>query len=104
VFEQVAKGNYLERQMGFAFASFFLSYYIGLGWAHYLIKDEGRNWTKIPSDIVESIPVFFNLWKDVIVGGVQYLKPGFHPDQMNNDHLARDFFKRYEDTFAKKSA
>lgn len=104
VFHDVAGGNYFERQVGFAFASFFLAYYIGLGWAWYLAKDKERDLAKLPQDLLESIPVYFNLLKDVIVGGVQYLKPGFHPDQMDNDHLARELFSRYEAEFSQKSA
>lgn len=104
VFKDVAGGSYFERQVGFAFASFFLSYYIGIGWAFYLAKDKELNWTKLPSDLAESAPVYFNLLKDVALGGLQYLKPDFHPDQMDNDHLARELFSRYEAEFAQKSA
>ncbi|HNL54421.1 MAG TPA: metal-dependent hydrolase, partial [Turneriella sp.] len=104
VFHDVAGGNYLERQVGFAFGSFFLAYYIGIGWAWYLAKDKERDLAKLPQDLLDSVPVYFNLLKDVIIGGVQYLKPGFHPDQMDNDHLARELFSRYEAEFAQKSA
>ncbi len=104
VFVDVAGGNYLERQVGFAFASFFLAYYIGLGWGYYLAKDKEINWAKLPADLMESLPIFGTLLKDAILGGVQYLKPGFHPDQMDNDHLAQALFSRYEAEFSQKSA
>lgn len=104
VFTKVAGGSYAERQIGFLVASFFLAYYIGVGWAYYLLKDEGRDWKKLPADIVESVPVYFRLLRDIILGGLQYLKPDFHPDQIENDHLAREVFSRYAEEFARKSA
>jgi hypothetical protein len=104
VFQDVANGNYLERQVGFAFASFFLAYYIGIGWAWYLAHDKNRDVAKLPQDFLESVPVYFNLLKDLLAGAVQYLKPGFHPDQIDNTELARALFSRYEPEFARKSA
>ncbi|MBS0616831.1 MAG: metal-dependent hydrolase [Spirochaetes bacterium] len=104
VFQEVAKGNYAERQLGFAFASFFLAYYIGIGWVHYLTHDKELTLEQLVKAVPPAIPVYFNLLKDVIGGALEYLKPGFHPDQMDNDELARSFFERYGSEFQAKSA
>lgn len=104
VFEKVAEGNYAQRMIGFAYGSFFLAYYSVLGFFWYMFNDKELPLWKIPGYMLEVTPQFFRFAAALILKTLPYLKPGFHPDDAHNDHLAEKFFAENAAFFEKKAS
>lgn len=104
VYEEVSGKNYPARGLGMVAASFYLAYYLGLGWGHYLLADKEKQRRKWSVDFLESLPRFARFFSGVIPLLLKYMKPGFHPDQTGSDALAEDFFKGAEKYFSERSA
>jgi len=104
VFKEVAGGNYGERMLGFTFGSFYLLYYIGLGWGHYLMADKEMNKVSLIPAIAESVPTYFKLIVETTKSVLPYVLPNFHPDDSDNDRLAREFFAEAANYIEAKSA
>lgn len=104
VFKDVAGGAYHERMIGFVFGSAYLLYYIGLGWGHYLLADKEMNKVSLPQAIGESIPTYFKLVAETAKSVLPYVLPDFHPDDSDNDQLAKEFFAESMPYIEAKSA
>lgn len=104
VFKDVAHGNYAERMAGFAFASGYLLYYIGVGWAHYLLADKEMSKISLVPAITESVPTYFKLVTETLKSVLPYARPDFHPDDSDNDLLAKEFFAEAAKYIEAKSA
>jgi uncharacterized protein len=104
VFKDVAHGSYPERMIGFGFGTAYLLYYIGLGWGHYLLADKDMNRVSLPQAIATSVPTYFKLVTQTFLSVIPYLNPDFHPDQSDNDLLAKEFFSRSAGYIEAKSA
>jgi predicted metal-dependent hydrolase len=104
VFKDVAGGAYHERMIGFVFGSAYLLYYIGLGWGHYLLADKEMNKVSLPQAIGESIPTYFKLVAETAKSVLPYVLPDFHPDDSDNDQLAKEFFAESMPYIETKSA
>lgn len=104
VFKDVAHGNYGERMIGFVFGSAYLLYYIGLGWGHYLLADKEMSKIALAPAIAESVPTYFKLVTETLRTVLPYVRPGFHPDDSDNDLLAKQFFAEAAKYIEAKSA
>jgi uncharacterized protein len=104
VFKEVAQGNYAERMAGFAFGTFYLLYYIGLGWGHYLLADREMSKVALVPSVLESIPTYFKLVVETTKAVLPYVLPDFHPDDSDNDQLAKEFFAESARYIEAKSA
>jgi uncharacterized protein len=104
VFKEVAKGSYGERMLGFTFGSFYLLYYIGLGWGHYLMADKEMSKVSLVPAMAASVPTYFKLITETLKSVLPYVRPDFHPDDSDNDLLAKEFFAEAAKYIEAKSA
>lgn len=87
--------RYLLRVQGFVMASILLFYFWGAGARHMLKQDQAVATSENRSGFVKLVKIlgvrqigsFVKEWAD-------YLRPGFHPDQHDTYHLARDYFTK----------
>lgn len=104
VFKDVAGGSYGERMLGFGFGTFYLLYYIGLGWGHYLLADKEMSKMSLVPAVTESVPTYFKLIVETMKAVLPYVRPDFHPDDSDNDQLAKQFFAESSKYIEAKSA
>lgn len=88
VFQNVARGSYLERILGFAFGMYYLNYFILRGFLHFMQKDNQVDFKRLPQAAAEAMPLLVGLFGGVALRLLPYLKPDFHPDDQDNRHLA----------------
>jgi uncharacterized protein len=86
--------SYLLRVSGMSFATLMLWGYILGGQIYFIAKDEDKNIVTMPVEL-------YLLFKTIVFGEVgkgfskhllDYFKPDFHPDQIDDKHLIKQFF------------
>lgn len=95
VMQNVAGVSYIERVIGFAIATFFLNYYIALGMIWYVTHDKEIQLKDVPGYLAEWLPELGTMFFGVARKAADYLVPGFHPEDSDNDQLAEEFFRSY---------
>lgn len=97
VFQKV-DGRYSVRIGGFLIASVMLWLYVGIGQMMFIARDKDLN----AMQLLASLPGQFEVTRRMIQGIgpslLQYFKPGFHPDDIENYDIVENFFKEYEKT------
>lgn len=88
VFRDIAKGSYAERMTGFAFAMFYLNYFIARGFFHFMQRDKQIEWTALPAALAEALPIGWRLMSGIVMGLLPYAKPSFHPNDIDQSELA----------------
>lgn len=103
---QEVDDSYALRMTGMALVSFLLYFYSFAGMAYFISKDKKRSWKGAFGKIIDFGKNYltkpkgaegWKLWLD-------YFKPGFHPDDHDNYHMAEEFFEKYSDLFEKAPA
>ncbi|HNI99738.1 MAG TPA: metal-dependent hydrolase [Leptospiraceae bacterium] len=103
VFTETAEGNYFDRMFGFTVGTLGLFGFITSGWIWYLFNDKDIQWGNMPEYLSESVPVHSRLFMELIIKALPYLRPDFHPDQIENRILSEEFFKAESEYFEKKA-
>lgn len=86
--------SYALRMAGLASATFILFNFWVIGSAVLLIQDKEVSWSRFIREMKE-IRGRFDISKEVLARGVRdYVQKDFHPDNLDNYHLATDFFKQ----------
>ena len=104
VYVEQCDNNYPMRMFGFTTATIFFFFFIASGWGWYIANDKEWKWSDLPGNILQAAPVYLNLAWGFIQGAIPYLKPDFHPDQISNTQLAKQFFYLQSQYFAERSA
>ena len=64
-----------------------------------LLRQDGMSWRQARADL-RTLPKRDNIAKRVFLAGIRaYVRRDFHPDQIENYHLARDYFASVGDAF-----
>ncbi len=101
---QEVDDSYSLRMTGMAIASFFLYFYAVAGMTYFIYQDKNKTWDNAAMKFVDFVnnyslkPEGSANWKMLL----DYLKPGFHPDDHDNYHLAEDYFKYYDEYYQQK--
>lgn len=87
--------SYALRVSGMLIATLGLSFYIALGQAILMSQDKELDWKEMPGHLV----AFFSrlrggMGRSVVKDFWKYFKKDFHPDQIDNYHLAENYFAR----------
>ena len=89
--------SYALRIGGFIIGTAVLLLYGAMGTAMFLASK--RSWMtdlKTPSNFFDMLKICGGLVTTFVPKMLQYFKPGFHPNDIENEHLAEEFFKIYE--------
>jgi len=95
--------SYILRIWGMLFASILFYTFSISGMLYFIYQDKDRRLSGIGKQLKAFFTNFFfrpkgaEGWKLLL----DYFKPGFHPDDHDNYHLAENFFKEYKDYFEK---
>ena len=95
--------SYFLRIFGMSFASVLFYTFALSGMFYFIAQDDERDFENISVQFSTFLKNFTlrpegaESWKLLI----DYFKPGFHPDDHDNYHLAEDFFEQHKDYFEK---
>ena len=86
--------SYALRVGGMAIATWGLSFYLGLGTAMLTAQDKDVKAKDIPKDLLTFLSRFRQSFGGTLASQYfQYFRPDFHPDQIDNYHLAEELLK-----------
>ena len=100
VFQKV-DGSYAMRMLGMILSSILFYLFAFGGMTYFIIRDKNRNLSTLHRQFIDFV-VNFSAKPEGAEGWklfLDYFKPGFHPDDHDNYHLAEDFFKEYKARF-----
>lgn len=95
---KIVDDSYFIRMLGMFIASSFFYTFATYGMFYFIAQDPQRNfdnaWEQFTIFLDKFIqkPEGLEGWRILL----DYFKPGFHPDDHDNYHLAEEFFKQYE--------
>lgn len=104
VYEKSTNNSYPMRILGFAIATTSFYFFIASGWAWFFMNDKEWKWTQLPQDAVKVAPMLGKLGWGFLKLTIPYLSPGFHPNDIKNEHLAKDFFEKEKKYFDQRIA
>jgi predicted metal-dependent hydrolase len=100
VMKQINSGEVIKNA-GMVIGTWALLWYGAVGAVKFLAEDKDIKLTDIPASIAEKAPLTAKLLAAMVPKLVQYFRPDFHPDQMNNDYLATEYFDKNQKFFQK---
>lgn len=100
---QQVDGSQLTKNIGMVVGTWALLWYGAVGTVKFLAEDKDIKLTDIPGSIAEKAPRLAKVVAAMVPKILQYFRPDFHPDQMNNDQLAIDYFNANAKFFEKKA-
>ncbi len=100
VMKQINSGEVIKNA-GMVIGTWALLWYGAVGAVKFLAEDKDIKLTDIPASIAEKAPLTAKLLAAMVPKLVQYFRPDFHPDQMNNDYLATEYFDQNKKFFQK---
>ncbi len=100
VMKQINSGEVIKNA-GMVIGTWALLWYGAVGAVKFLAEDKDIKLTDIPVSIAEKAPLTAKLVAAMVPKLVQYFRPDFHPDQMNNDYLATEYFEKNQKFFQK---
>jgi|JI10StandDraft_1071094.scaffolds.fasta_scaffold249357_1 predicted metal-dependent hydrolase len=100
---QQVDGSQLTKNIGMVVGTWALLWYGAVGTVKFLAEDKDIKLTDIPGSIAEKAPRLAKVVAAMVPKILQYFRPDFHPDQMNNDQLAADYFAANQKFFEKKA-
>ena len=101
---QEVDDSYALRMTGMALASTLLYLYAFAGMFYFISQDKNKTWKGVVKKYLEfgqnyiMKPKGREGWKLLL----DYFKPGFHPDDHDNYHMAEEFFEEYKEYFDEK--
>ncbi len=98
--------SYPLRISGMMLASALLYFYAFAGMAYFIKQDKDKDLSNLPKKLKDFVVNFTMKPKDAAGWKLlmDYYKPGFHPDDHDNYHLAEKFFEEYKTYFEEKYA
>lgn len=98
---QLVDGSPVTKNAGMLLATWALLYYGAIGAVKFVMEDEEIKITDIPGMLAEKAPLLGKVVWAMVPKLLQYFRPDFHPDQMNNDYLATEYFEANKKYFQK---
>ncbi|MBX7226805.1 MAG: metal-dependent hydrolase [Chitinophagales bacterium] len=88
--------SYSRRVIGMLIASWGLFFYSVIGTIYFIAKDKDKNWWTLPGEFLGFITKMGGNYKrgNLIGNLLEYFKKDFHPNQIDNYHLAEEFFSK----------
>lgn len=104
VYVEQCENNYPMRMLGLFVSTVAFFGFITCGTGYFILQDEDWKWEDVPKHAIDAIPRFGNLAWNFLLGMFPYLDPNFHPNQVENTQLAKDFFDSKKEYFERKTA
>ncbi|HNK57310.1 MAG TPA: metal-dependent hydrolase, partial [Leptospiraceae bacterium] len=92
---QEVDNSYLLRMRGLIHATATLSFYTLVGFAFFMLQEMKKGTWISPIEFWDFLVHFLDLAKTLGKEIANYMRPDFHPDQVENNHLAVYFFEKY---------
>ncbi len=89
---QLVDGSPITKNAGMLLATWALLYYGAIGTVKFMLEDKEISWWELPRILAEKAPKLGQVVAAMVPKLLQYFRPDFHPDQMNNDYLATEYF------------
>ena len=100
---QQVDDSYWLRISGMTIASTLFYMYALSGMIYFILQDKERDLSNMTTQFRDFV-TNFSMRPEGMAGWkllLDYFKPGFHPDDHDNYHLAEEFFEKYKDYFDK---
>lgn len=93
--------SYFLRVNGMIIATLGLSFYIAAAQMILISQDKSINWKDMPGHLNTFVTGLRNgMGKTLLKHYFKYYRPDFHPDDIDNYHLAKDYFEANPQTFS----
>lgn len=96
--------SYVLRAAGMIYATVSLSFFLALGQSIFMLYDREIPWTELPGQFFRFLKKISPLAKGVADNWLDYFRPNFHPDDIDNLYLAEEVFKDFQEYMDKKKA
>jgi len=98
---QAVDGSHVTKNAGMLLATWALLYYGAIGSVKFLLEDKAVKLTDLPQIFAQKAPLLAKAVGAMLPKLLQYFRPDFHPNQMNNDYLATEYFDANQKYFQK---
>jgi uncharacterized protein len=98
---QQVDGSQITKNAGMLIGTWALLYYGAVGTVKFLAEDKDLKLADLPATVAETAPMLAKLVGAMVPKILQYFRPDFHPDQMDNDGLALEYFEKNQKYFQK---
>ncbi|MBS0617342.1 MAG: metal-dependent hydrolase [Spirochaetes bacterium] len=98
---QAVDGSPVTKSAGMLLATWALLYYGAIGSVKFLLEDKEVKLADLPQIFAQKAPLLAKAVGTMLPKLLQYFRPDFHPNQMNNDHLATEYFDANQKYFQK---
>lgn len=98
---QLVDGSQITKNAGMVIGTWALLWYGAVGTVKFMMEDEEVKLTDLPGIFAQKAPKLAKVVSAMVPKLLQYFRPDFHPDQMNNDQLAIDYFNANQKFFKK---
>ncbi|MBV6494075.1 MAG: hypothetical protein LDLANPLL_02101 [Turneriella sp.] len=100
---QAVDGSPITKTAGLLLATWTLIYYGAAGTVKFMMEDEQVKITDLPRIVAEKTPLLAKAVFFMVPKVLQYLMPGFHPNDTENSRLAVEYFQNNKQYFEKKA-
>lgn len=98
---QLVDGSPVTKNAGMLLATWALLYYGAIGTVKFMLEDDEVKISNLPGMLAQKAPALGKIVWAMVPKLLEYFRPDFHPDQMNNDHIATEYFAANQKYFQK---